>query len=105
VIATELGLSRNTVRRFARAAGPGELLTRDWTCYSPGILNDYEPYLRERWNSGCANATVLWQEIRARGYPGGYSTVRQPVPSARSPAVIWHASAGPPAYLSSVNCW
>lgn len=40
------------------------------------ILHEYEPYLRERWNYGCTNATLLWQEIRARGYPGGYSSVR-----------------------------
>jgi hypothetical protein len=75
-VAAELGLSRNTVRRFARAADPGELLARDWTPQNPGILHGYEPYLRERWNSGCTNATQLWQEIRARGYSGGYSIVR-----------------------------
>jgi transposase len=104
VIATELGLSRNTVRRFARAAGPGELLTRDWTCYSPGILNDYEPYLRERWNSGCANATVLWQEIRARGYPGGYSTVRDHLARFRGNAVI-RAPAPKPPKPRAVTAW
>lgn len=27
------------------------------------------PYLRERWNSGCTNAALLGQEIRARGIP------------------------------------
>jgi len=75
-IAAELGLSRNTVRRFARAADPGELLVRDWTSRTAGILHGYEAYLRERWNSGCTNATMLWQEIRARGSPGGYSSVR-----------------------------
>jgi transposase len=75
-IAAELGLARNTVRRFLRAAGPGELLEKDGTGRRPSILEPYEPYLRERWNSGCTNATMLWQEIRARGYPGGYSHVR-----------------------------
>ena len=75
-IAAELGLSRNTVRRLARAADPGELLVRDWAPRSPRILHDYEPYLREQWNSGCTNATQPWQEIRARGYSGGYSSVR-----------------------------
>jgi len=52
-IAAELGLSRNTVRRFACAIGLGELLVRDWTPRSAGILHSYEPSLRERWNSGC----------------------------------------------------
>jgi hypothetical protein len=89
-ITAELGLSRNTVRRFARAADPGELLIRDWAPRTASILHDYEPYLRERWNAGRTNATVPWQEIRARRYPGGYSSVRdhlagfrgnQPVPA------------------------
>ena len=47
-IAAELGLSRNTVRRFARAADPGELLVRDGTSHTAGILHGYEPCLRER---------------------------------------------------------
>jgi len=76
VIAAELGLSRNTVRRFARAADPEELLVADGTGRRPSILDCYEPYLRERWNSGATNATLLWREIRARGYRGGYSRVR-----------------------------
>jgi DNA-binding NarL/FixJ family response regulator len=46
-IADEFGLCRNTVRRFARAADPREFLVNDWTPRSPGILHDYEPYLRE----------------------------------------------------------
>ena len=75
-IAAELGLSRNTVRRFARAADPGELLAHDGTGRRPSILHDYEPYLRERWNSGCTNAAQLWREIRARGYPGSCRGVR-----------------------------
>ena len=77
-IAAEPGLSRNTVRRFARAADPGELLVRDRAPRAASILHDYEPYLRERRNSGCTNATMPWQEIRARGYPGGYPGVPGP---------------------------
>jgi hypothetical protein len=66
-VATDLGLSRTTVRRFARAAGPEELLENDGTGRRPSILDEHEPYLRERWNAGCTNAAVLWQEIRDRG--------------------------------------
>jgi transposase len=76
VIAAELRLSRNTVRRFARATDPEELLVHDGTGRRPGILDDYEPYLRERWNAGATNASQLWHEIRARGYRSGYSRVR-----------------------------
>jgi transposase len=95
-VAAELGLSRNTVRRFARAADPEELLARDGTGRRTSILQDYEPYLRERWNSGCTNAAQLWREIRARGYPGSCrgvrdyltrfrGTTRLPAPPAKPP--------------------
>lgn len=55
-IAAELGITRNTVRRFARAASPEELRVRDSTGRRASALDDYEPYLRERWNAGCTNA-------------------------------------------------
>ena len=95
-IAAELGLSRSTVRRFARAADPEELLGRDGTGRRPSILQDYEPYLRERWNAGCTNAAELWRELRGRGYPGSCrgvrdylarfrGTTRIPAPAARPP--------------------
>jgi hypothetical protein len=75
-IAAALGLSRNTVRRFARAASPEELLVNDGTGRRASILDEYAPYLHERWNSGCTNAALLWQEIRARGYQGSCRQVR-----------------------------
>jgi transposase len=97
-IAAELSLARNTVRRFARAASPEELLVNDGTGRRASILDEHAPYLRERWNSGCTNAAQLWQEIRDRGYPGsrrqvrdylarfrGNAAVPAPAPSRRSP--------------------
>ena len=98
-IGLELGLARNTVRRFARTTDPEELLVHDGTGRRPSMLQDYEPYLRERWNAGCADAARLWQEIRARGYPGGYSLVpRLPGPAAghrRRPAPCAGAAEAP----------
>ena len=73
----ELGLSRGTVRRFARAASPEELLVNDGTGRQASILDEHAAYLRERWNAGCTNAAQLWAELRDRGYPGGQSYVRQ----------------------------
>jgi transposase len=75
-IATQLSLARNTVRRFARVSDPEELLVNDGTGRRPSMLEDYAPYLRQRWAEGCTDATALWRELRARGYPGGYSRVR-----------------------------
>ena len=73
----ELGLSRGTVRRFARADSPEELLVNDGTGRQASILDEHAAYLRERWNSGCTNAAQLWAELRDRGYPGGPTYVRQ----------------------------
>jgi hypothetical protein len=70
-IASELGLSRNTVRRFARAASAEELLVNDGAGRQESNLDQHEPCLRERWNADCINAAQLWQELRDRGYTGG----------------------------------
>ena len=71
----ELGLAKETVRRFYRASGVDELLakTRD---RKPSILDEHKPCLHQRWNDGCTNVWQLHAEIRARGYRGGYGTVR-----------------------------
>jgi len=34
------------------------------------------PTWRRRWDEGCTDAAALWRELRERGYPGGYSRVR-----------------------------
>ena len=86
--AQELGLSRNTVRRFARAASPEELLVSDGTGKHASILDEHAAYLRERWNSGCTNAAQLWRELRDRGYAGGPTYVRQYLARFRGTAAV-----------------
>ena len=76
VIAAELDLARNTVRRFARAVDPDELLVNDWSSQQPRMLDEHVPYLRQRWDQGCTDAARLCREIRARGYRGSYTLVR-----------------------------
>jgi transposase len=73
-IASALGMGRHTVRRVLRADGfpePAPASPR------PSGLRPYEPYLRERRAAGCYNALQLWREVRAQGYPGAASTLRQ----------------------------
>jgi hypothetical protein len=86
-IAGSLRLSRNTVRRSARAASPEELLVNDGTGRRVSLLDEHAAYLRERWNSGCTNAAVLWREIRDHGYTGSCRQVRHYVARFRQNAV------------------
>jgi Helix-turn-helix domain of resolvase len=75
-ICRQLDLTRGTVRRSARAETVAELLTRTGTGRRPSLLEQFKPYLHERWNAGCTNAEVLFTDIAERGYLGGSTLVR-----------------------------
>ena len=36
----------------------------------PSVRWTLPPYLSQRWQDGCHNATQLWRELKERGYPG-----------------------------------
>ena len=74
-IAGRLGLSRNTVLKFAQAASIDELLVK--ATARPSILDPFKPYLNQRWNQGITSAAALHEEIRARGWTGGVLTVER----------------------------
>jgi transposase len=103
-IAAELGITRNTVRRFARAGSPEELLACDGTGRRACALDDYEPYLRQRWNSGCTNAAQLHQELRDRGYPGSARAVRGYLARFRGNGPVPPPPAAPPK-TRAVTSW
>ncbi|HYA52543.1 MAG TPA: hypothetical protein VEG33_15400, partial [Streptosporangiaceae bacterium] len=63
------------MRRFARASSVEELLGKA-RGRRPSVLDEFKPYLHQRWNAGCTNMLQLHAEIKATGYPGSYSIVR-----------------------------
>jgi transposase len=66
-IAKRLGMSRTTVRRYLHA---GVFPERTQRRRAPSILDPYLGYLQQRWAADCHNASQLWREIQARGFPG-----------------------------------
>jgi transposase len=73
--AARLGLSRNTVLKFANAASIDELLVK--ATRRPSVLDPFKPYLNQRWNQGITSGAALHEEIRARGWTGGILTVER----------------------------
>lgn len=72
-IGDELGLDRKTVRRFLEATSVAQLLAK--TASQATLLDEYKPYLHQRWNAGYTNVSQLMNEIRAQGYRGSARTV------------------------------
>jgi transposase len=74
-IAASLRISPATAARFAHADSIEELLVKATSRTS--ILDQYKPYLGQRWNDGIHTAAVLHQEIRAQGWTGSLMTVER----------------------------
>jgi transposase len=71
-IAQRLAISPRTVLRLLHAETFPERAPRR---PGPTLLTPFEPFLRERWDAGCHNATQLWRELRQRGFTGRYGIV------------------------------
>jgi transposase len=71
-MAEQLNLDRKTVRKYLLE--PPQPYQRD----NPAAckIDPHRAYLRERWEQGVHNAHKLLDEVRGRGYDGGYSQLK-----------------------------
>jgi transposase len=72
-IAQRLDISRNTVRKYLRAPGLPVAKPRP---RRPSKLDPFREQVRQRLAAGVENCVVLLRELRARGYAGGYSILK-----------------------------
>lgn len=97
-VARRLGLGRNTVRKYARAATPEAMLHGQWQDRT-SKLDPCRPYLEQRITEGCTNLSRLHREIQERGARCSYSTLRDyvhPLRPGRRPASGRPPMARPP---------
>ena len=73
-IQRRLGWDPKTVRRFADAESPAQLMGG---VTKPSVLDEYKPYVIERWNAGVTDAVVITAELRDLGYAATARTVRR----------------------------
>ncbi|MEX5711375.1 ISL3 family transposase [Parafrankia sp. FMc6] len=75
-IAERLRLDRKTVRRFARATTPDELIN-GVSAGRRSSLDRHAAYLTGRWNAGVTSTSQLHQELHERGVVVSERTVRR----------------------------
>ena len=68
------GRDRKTIRKVVAEAEHGHDLVRRARASK---LDPYKQYIEDRWHQGCQNAVVLWEEVRAQGYTGSLSLLKQ----------------------------
>jgi len=73
-IAREVGYSEKTVRKWLKAEQPPRYPKRP---NRPGKLDLYREYIMQRMAEGVFNCVVLLAEIRAQGYEGGYTILKE----------------------------
>ncbi|WP_258881783.1 hypothetical protein [Paenibacillus sp. sptzw28] len=88
-IAEELGRDRKTIDKWLREEGPKSYQRQK---SKPSILAPYQDYIHSRMEEGCLNAAVLFDEIKAKGYPGQIRLLRPNV--SRRPLVNRRRSIG-----------
>lgn len=73
-IARRLDISRNTVRKYLRAPGVPMAKRRP---QRPSKVDPFRDHVRRRVAAGVENCVVLLRELRALGYAGSYSILKE----------------------------
>jgi len=87
-IARRTGFSRNTVRKYLRRPAVPRYGPRPGR---PSKLDPFKAYLRQRVGEGVLNANRLLHELRAQGYTGGKTILKdylRPYRPARTPRAV-----------------
>jgi transposase len=71
-IAQQVGLDRNTVRKYVSAPAFPERQARPARA---SVLDAYKPYILKRWNEGCHTGAEIWRELEEQGAACKASTV------------------------------
>ena len=74
-ISRETGRDRKTIQQIVTAAAP-RADHGPARAPQPRFLDAYTEYIRQRTEEGCWNSVVVFDELRAQGYPGGLTLVR-----------------------------
>ena len=108
-IAEDLGIARNTVRRYLKSP---EALRPKPRRRRASKLNAYTEYADRRLSEGLENCVVLHRELRALGYDGGYSILKSyvsPHRRRRQPDVTMRFETAPGEQAQvdwgSLACW
>lgn len=94
-ISRELGVSRNTVRKYLRVR---EVPERKPAPKRPSLLDPYKEKVLELVGKGVLNCVVILREIRQLGYPGGISILKEfvhPFRALRQPEAVMRYETGP----------
>ena len=81
-IAGELGIARNTVRRYLKSP---EAIRAKPRPHRASKLDLYTGYIDRRLDEGLENCVVLHRELKTQGYDGGYSILKDYVSPRRRP--------------------
>src|SRR5690606_8312507 len=81
-IARRTGFARNTVRKYLRNPVVPRYGPRP---RRPSKLDPFKPYLQQRMAAGVFNANRLLQELRAQGYTGGVTILKDYLKPYRPP--------------------